>query len=86
MLKVDATWLEKMEVKYPGICETIRQFEDASLPACPHCRSEDTADVQCGVVGRTIAIAAATTRFALVANGPKPGRYRCNACKVYFDA
>jgi len=55
------------------------------LPQCPRCGSKDTADVQCGIIGRTINIAAATTRFKLIPNGPAPGKYFCNACDEFFD-
>ena len=85
MLKADRKTLDQMERQYPGIVETILAFEQANLPACPHCRSEDTADVQCGVIGRTIHIAASTTKLKLVANGPKPGTHFCNACNKFFD-
>jgi len=85
MLKIDKQTLDHIEIQYRGIRETILQFEEAKLPACRRCRSEDTADVQCGIIGRTINIAAATTKFKLFANGPKPGRYFCNACNEFFN-
>ena len=85
MLKVDKETLDRMETGYPGIVETILEFEQAPLPACSRCRSEDTADVQCGIVGRTINIAAATTKFKLIANGPKPGNHFCNTCNELFN-
>ena len=47
--------------------------------------SEDTADVQVGIVRRTIQIAAATTKFKLIPNNPKRGSYFCNTCKKLFD-
>lgn len=86
MLKVDEARLDEMEKQRPGIKERILEFENAELPPCPHCRSEDTADVQVGLVGQTINIAAATSKFALIANGPRPGEYRCNSCERYFGA
>ncbi len=85
MLKIDKDRLNQMEREHPGIAETILRFEEATLPACSRCGSDDTADVQCGIVGRTISIAAATTRFRLDANGPKPGKYFCNSCEKFFD-
>ncbi len=85
MLKINKQTLDHIERQYPGNRETILYFEEAKLPACLRCRSEDTADVQCGIIGRTINIAAATTKFKLIANGPKPGRYFCNACKEFFN-
>ena len=84
MLKVNEETLQKMEEQHPGIRENIRSFEQATLPACTRCGSSDTADVQIGVIGRTIYIATATTRFKLIPNGPKPGSYFCNACAAFF--
>jgi hypothetical protein len=72
--------------QYPGIEDQIRRFERAILPECPHCGSFNTADVQIGIIGRTIHIAAATKKFKLIVNGPKPGEFYCNACKQFFDA
>jgi hypothetical protein len=86
MLKVDKETLDRMEKGYPGILKDILYFEEANLPACPRCASDDTANVQCGIIGRTINIVGATTKFTLIPGGPKPGRYRCNACKEYFNA
>lgn len=85
MLKIGETGIDSMEAQHPGIRGQIARFEAAELPSCPECGSVDTADVQVGIVGRTIYIAAATTKVTLVPNGPRPGRYRCNACKTYFD-
>lgn len=84
MLKIDEETLDELESKYPGIREQILGFEEATLPACPRCGSGDTADVNVGIVGRTISIAAATTTFKLIANGPKPGDYFCNECREFF--
>ena len=84
MLKVDKETLDQIEARHPGIIKQILRFEEAELPACAHCGSEDTADVQCGIIGRTIDIAAATTKIKLIPNPPKPGAYFCNACNEYF--
>jgi hypothetical protein len=84
MLKVDKETLESMESQYNGIIESIMGFENADLPPCPHCQSDNTADVQIGVIGRTMTIGAATTKFKLIPYGPKPGRYFCNECNKYF--
>lgn len=84
MMKVDGDTLEEMEAKYPGIKEQIFRFEKAVLSPCPHCGAEDTADVQVGIIGRTIHIGAATSKFKLIPNGPRPGKYYCNACQQYF--
>ena len=85
MLRFAKEELDQLELMYPGIVKTILWFEEAKLQACPHCRSENTATVNCGVVGRTINIAGATTRFKLIPNGPKPGEYFCNACEKFFN-
>lgn len=84
MLKVNDKTINQMEEQHPGIKEQIFGFENAELPPCPLCGSEDTADVQVGIIGRTIYIASATSKFTLIPNGPKPGSYRCNSCKKYF--
>lgn len=84
MLKVDRATLDQLEQKYPDIGEQILRFEQAALPSCAHCGSADTADVQCGVIGRTIHIAFATTKLKLTLNGPKPGEYFCNTCSEFF--
>ena len=85
MLKIDKETLERMEKEYPGIRETILGFEEATLPVCSRCGSENTADAQCGIIGRTINIAAATTKFKVIANGPKAGKYFCNTCNEFFN-
>lgn len=85
MLKIDATLLNRLEEQYPGIKEMILQFEAAHLPACVHCASLDTAKVQAGIIGRTITIAAATTKFKLIPNGRRLGDYFYNACKAFFN-
>ncbi len=85
MLKVDQKTLDKMESQYEGILKTIMYFENADLPVCPLCGSSDTADVQCGIIGRTIYLATATTKVTLVPSSPAPGTYFCNECRKYFD-
>lgn len=81
----DKSRLEKLERDYPGITSNIRHFEDAELPSCAHCGSGDTASVQIGIIGRTMAIAGMTRKFRLIANGPKPGKYFCRTCQRYYD-
>jgi len=85
MLKINKETLDHIEKQYPGIGESIFAFEKATLPVCSGCGSEDTADVQCGIIGRTINIAAATTKFKLIPNGSKPGKYFCNTCNEFFN-
>ena len=84
MLKVNKETLNKLEGMYSGITEQIMGFENAVLPLCPDCKSDNTANVQVGVIDRTINIVGATTKIRLVANVPKPGDYFCNDCKNYF--
>jgi hypothetical protein len=84
MLTIDEKTLNQMEAQHPGIRETIVYFEEATVPACTRCGSSDTATVGCGIVGRTIYIAAATTKFKLIPNGPAPGKYFCNTCSGFF--
>jgi hypothetical protein len=85
VLKFEKKRLKELERTYPGIVESILHFDKASLPLCPRCGSENTANVQVGTIGRAINIAAATTKLKLIANGPKPGRYFCNACDRFFN-
>jgi hypothetical protein len=74
-----------LERQYPGILGSIFAFESNSLPDCPHCSSDNTALVQAGVIGRTIHIAAATTKMHLTPNGAPSGeRHYCKSCCCYF--
>ncbi len=86
MIKFDQTTLERLEERYPGFIKQLHSFESVNLPACKSCRAQDTASVQVGIIGRTINLAAATTKFKLIPNGPKPGPYFCNQCKAFFDS
>ena len=84
MLKRSIEKLMKTEVDYPGFIQSVIHFETMDLPDCPFCGSPDTASVQAGVIGRTIALAGATTRFKLVANREGRPAYYCNRCEEYF--
>jgi hypothetical protein len=84
MIKVDKETLDLMESQREGIIDQINRFEEAEFPKCPNCGSMDTASVQIGIMGRTIYIAAATTKVHLIPNGPKPGDYFCNKCNKHF--
>jgi hypothetical protein len=84
MLTTDEKTLDQMEEQHPGIRETILRIEEATMPACVRCGSDDTARVGCGIVGRTIYISAATTKFKLIPSGPAPGRYFCDTCSGFF--
>ena len=81
----DKSRLEKLERDYPGITSSIMHFDEAELPLCARCGSDETASVQIGIIGRTIAIAGMTKKFRLIANGPRPATYYCRKCKKYFN-
>lgn len=66
MLQANQKTLDEMELRYPGIVVSIMGFENAELPACPLCESGNTAEVQVGIMGRTIYIVGATTKAKLV--------------------
>jgi len=84
MLKIDTAALDRMEQQHPGIREEVRLREEAVLPACSRCGSANTAKVECGIIGRTICLSSATTKFKLIPNPPMPGRYFCNECEEFF--
>jgi len=84
MIKITENDIRNMERQHPGITEQIWRFENADLPPCPSCGSTDTASVQVGVIGRTIYLATATTKFFLIPNGPKKGSYYCRSCRQFF--
>ncbi len=84
-MKLKSDTLDELELQYPGIRQQILHFDRTSLPSCPLCGSTDTANVQVGVIGRTINIAGATTKFKLIPNGPAPGKYFCNTCDTFFN-
>jgi len=86
MLKISENQIKELEARYTGYRDTLMHFENATLPTCSHCGSDNTASVQCGIIGRTINLAAGTTKFRLIPNGPKPGQFFCNDCGNYFDA
>lgn len=77
--------MASIEEQYPGIRDSIREFEAAILPECQRCGSDDTCRVLIGIIGRTITIAAATTKVKLIANGIGPEKHYCNACKRFFE-
>lgn len=85
MLKLDEDAMQDLETQYPGICEQVMRFENARLPVCTRCGSADIAEVNVGIVGRTMAIASATSKFTLIPNGPKSGNYWCRSCNKFFD-
>jgi hypothetical protein len=85
MINISKDKLKDYEQSYPGITEQILWHEAADLPACTQCGSGDTAVVIGGLVGRSIHLAAATTKVKLNPSGSSQGRYYCNACKAYFN-
>ena len=85
MLKISFEQLDRLEKHYPGIKDQIMRLEGKELPACPRCASRRTLLVGVGVVGRSIQMAISTTRFRLVASGPRPGKFACASCQHYFD-
>jgi hypothetical protein len=85
MLKIDEATLIMLEDTYPGIVEQVMGFENAELPRCGHCGSEDTAQINVGSIVRSINIAGSTTNIRLIPNGPKPGEFACNTCNAYLD-
>lgn len=72
------------ERNHPGITEQIWRFMQKTNPVCELCGSVDTAEVQIGVIGRTLAIQSATTRVKFIPWGPPPGQFFCNTCRGYF--
>ena len=85
MIKISEDSIREFERSYPGITEQIQRFEAMELPPCPVCGSSDTASVQVGIVGRTIHLAGATSKFHLIPNGNGKGIYFCNVCRQQFD-
>ncbi len=85
MLRISQEDLDDWESKYEGTIRQVYYYENACLPSCANCKSSDTAKVAAGLVGQTIRIAAATTKFKLVPNH-RLGKYFCNVCGEYFGA
>ncbi len=75
-----------MERQHTGLVKTIMPFENAELPACLHCGSGNTAEVQVGIIGRAIYLVSATTKAKLVPNAVnRLGKYFCNQCHKFID-
>lgn len=85
MITISEDQFKDFEQKYEGLTEQILRHEAAELPTCPHCGSADTAEVIGALIGRTIHLAAATTKVHLTPNGNGDGAYYCNACRTYFS-
>jgi len=84
MKTMDDESIRELEEQYPGFRESVDAHESADLPPCPTCGSTTTAGVITGLIGRTINLAAATTKVKLVPNG-RPGGFHCEACDKFFD-
>ena len=84
MLKVTQEQLDDYERRYPGLKEQVLRFEAAKVPPCSRCKSHNTAEVQAGLIGRTILLTLSTTKFIVTPNGPREGRYYCWECKKFF--
>jgi len=84
MIKISEAQLARIEAAYPGIRRMVAEFESLVLPPCEHCGSRDTSAVQAGSLGRTIALASATSKFHVTANGLEEGSLHCNDCRRYF--
>jgi hypothetical protein len=85
MLTASDEWIRKAEAMYPGFRKTLDYYEALALPPCPRCGSTHTAKVSSGLVGRSISLAAATTKMKLVPNG-HPADFHCGGCEQFFDA
>ena len=75
--------IAKAEEQYPGFRETLMSCDAVITPPCPDCGSEDTAVTGCGVVGRSIYLAAGTTKYKLICN-KSLGDFFCNPCNKPF--
>ena len=83
MFKVGEDRLKSTKASHPGFIEMVNHFENADIPICPFCGSNDTATVNVGIIRLTMYLTMATTKFHLRAN-ERPGDYYCNACKKYY--
>ncbi len=65
--------------------EILKSYNAMDVPQCIYCKSPDTASVQCGVIGLTMALSAKCRKFKLIGNGPKLADWYCNECKQFFN-
>lgn len=84
MIKATEDTIRHMEELYPGITEQIQRFENMEIPPCPMCGSTNTASVQVGIIGRTIHLNAATSKFHSIFTSNGEGIYYCHVCKKQF--
>lgn len=85
-LKIGYRELRKLETDYPGILNELRRLIIAGRAVCPRCQSTQTAVVLRGMIGRTIALAAATPRVKLLPPGQPNHSHCCRACGHGFSA
>ena len=85
MLNISEAGLDSLDKSHPGIKKSILEIEAKVLPACVHCGSDDTASVGMGLVGRSMRMAGAPTKYHLIPGGPRPGEFFCNSCREYFN-
>ena len=65
--------------------EILERYNAMDVPQCIHCESPDTASVECGIIGLTMALSAKCRKFKLIGNGPKLAEWYCNECKQFFN-
>ena len=65
--------------------EILERYNATDVPQCIHCESPDTASVECGIIGLTMALSATCRKFKLIGNGPKLAAWYCNECKQFFN-
>ncbi len=86
MIRCDLKRLVRLEDGRPGFIATLLRFENQPIPPCSYCGSPDTAAVQCGFVGFSMALAGASTKFHLLPNYNGEGIYFCNSCRRQFGS
>ena len=84
MVKVNEQWIRAVEQVCPGFRATLNYYESLALPPCPKCGSLNSAIVSAGLVGFSIHLAAATTKFKLLPNG-HPADFHCADCGDFFN-
>ena len=65
--------------------EILERYNATDVPQCIHCESPDTASVECGIIGLTMALSATCRKFKLIGNGPKLAEWYCNECEQFFN-
>ena len=65
--------------------EILERYNATDVPQCIHCESPDTASVECGIIGLTMALSAKCRKFKLIGNGPKLAEWYCNEYKQFFN-